>query len=86
MNRTKTQNDSVGRVRPVWPARPAAARLRRTRVGPILARPPIRATQPCARPPSDDSTTTKSLAWQRQNVYEMTEDTGWFCPDPGGRF
>jgi len=31
------QNHSVGRVRPVWPARPAAARLRRARVGPIAA-------------------------------------------------
>jgi hypothetical protein len=29
MNRTKTPNHSVGRLRPAWPARPAAARLRR---------------------------------------------------------
>lgn len=78
MNRTKTQTDSVGSVRPVWPARPAAARLRRARAGPILARPPIRATQPCARPHSDDSATANSLARRGQNGYEMTNDTGWF--------
>ncbi len=77
MNRTKTQNDRVGRIRPVWPARPAAARLRRARVGPILARPPIRATQPCARSKSGGSVTTNSLASRRQNGYEMTKDTGW---------
>jgi len=78
MIKTRIQDRSVGRVRPVWPARPATAKLRRARVGPILARPPIRATQPCARPQSGDSTIGNSLAWQRQNVYEMTKDTGWF--------
>ncbi len=31
---------------PVWPARPAAAKLRRATGGPILARPPVRAIQP----------------------------------------
>jgi hypothetical protein len=77
MNRTRIQNHSVGRVRPVWPARPAAARLRRVRVGPILTRPPIRATQPCTRHQPGESTTVNSLAWRRQNVYEMRKDTGW---------
>ena len=78
MIRTKKRNHSVGRVRPAWPARPAAARLRRACVGPILARPPIRATQACARPESGDSTITNSLAWRQQKVYEMTNNTGWF--------
>lgn len=78
MNRTKTEKDRVGSVRPVWPAWPAAARLRRVRVEPILARPPIRAIQPCTRSRSDGSATVNSLAWQGQNGYEMAEDTGWF--------
>jgi hypothetical protein len=75
---TRIHDHSVGSIRPVRPARPAAARLRRAAVGPILARPPIRAIQPCARLQSGDSTTTNSLAWRRQNVYEMRKDTGWF--------
>ena len=78
MNKTAIPDHSVGRVRPVWPARPAAARLRRAAVGPILARPPIRATQPCAHPQSDGSATANSLASRRQNGYEMTKNTGWF--------
>ncbi len=78
MNRKRIQNPSVGRVRPVWPARPAAARFRRAAEGPILARPPIRATQPCARPPSGDSATANSLAWRGRKVYEMKRNTGWF--------
>ena len=77
MIKTRIQDHSVGRVRPVWPARPAAAKLRRARVGPILARPPIRAIQPCARPQSGDSATANSLAWRGQNVYEMRKNTGW---------
>ena len=68
----------MGSVRPVWPAPPAVARLRRAAVGPILARPPIRAIQPCAHPQSGDLATTNSLAWQRQNVYELRRNTGWF--------
>jgi hypothetical protein len=78
MNRTKTQNDSVGSVRPVWPARPAAASLRRACVGPILVRPPIRATQPCVPLASDDLVTANSLAGRGQNGYEMRTNTGWF--------
>jgi hypothetical protein len=78
MNKTQAKDHSVGRIRPGWPARPAAASLRRACVGPILARPPIRATQPCARPQSGDSATANSLAWQWQNGYEMTKSTGWF--------
>jgi hypothetical protein len=56
---------------PRWVSRRTSSvdlRLRRARVGPILTRPPIRATQPCARPQSGDSTTGNSLAWQRQVV------------------
>lgn len=78
MNKKRTPNHSLSRVRPVWPARPAAAKLRRARVGPILVRPPIRATQPCARPHSDDSSTANSLARWGQNGYEMARNTGWF--------
>ncbi len=78
MNRTKTQKHSVGSVRPVWPARPAAARFRRACEGPILARPPIRATQPCARLQSNGLVTTNSLAGRGQNGYEMAKNTGWF--------
>jgi len=37
---------SVGIIEPGCPARLAAARLRRAFVGPILAAPPVRATQP----------------------------------------
>ena len=48
MIKTRIQDHSVDRVRPVWSARPAAARLRRARVGPILTRPPIRARLRCA--------------------------------------
>jgi hypothetical protein len=61
--KAEIQKDSVGRIRPVWPARPAAARFRRACVGPILVRPPIRVIQPCARPQSADSAITSSLAW-----------------------
>jgi hypothetical protein len=78
MIRPQRRNRSVASIRPAWPARLATARLRRARVRPILARPPVRAIQACARPQSDDSTTANSLAWQRQNVYEMRKDTGWF--------
>jgi len=38
--------ESVGIIRPGYPARPAAARFRRAFVRPILPRPPIRAAQP----------------------------------------
>jgi len=38
--------EGVGIIEPGCPARPAAARFRRASVGPILTRPPIRATQP----------------------------------------
>jgi hypothetical protein len=78
MNRTRIQDHSVGRVRPGRPARPAAARLRRAAVGPILARPPIRAIQPCARLQPDGLAGANSLAKRGQNGYEMTKDTGWF--------
>jgi hypothetical protein len=78
MTRTRRPNHSAGSIRPAWPARPAAARLRRACVGPILARPPIRAIQACASPESDDLTITNSLAWQRQRVYEMEQNPGWF--------
>jgi len=78
MIRTRTQDHSVGSVQPAWPARPAAARLRRARVGPILTRPPIRAILPCTRPQLGDATITNSLAWRRQKVYETTESIGWF--------
>lgn len=78
MNKTQIKNRSVGRVRPGRPARPAAARLRRAGVGPILARPPIRAIQPCVRPLPNGSATANSLAWRGQNGYEMRKNTGWF--------
>ena len=49
------------RVRPGGSARLAAARLRRARPRPILARPPVQATPPCVPPHrrSIDSTTVK---------------------------
>jgi len=77
MNRTKTQKDSVGSIRRGRPPRPAAARLRRACVGPILARPPIRATQPCALLAADDLAIADSLAEREQNGYEMRTNTGW---------
>jgi len=78
MIKTRIQDHRVGTIRPVWPARPAAARLRRARVGPILARPPIRAIQPCAHRESRVGIPANSLASRRQNVYELTKETGWF--------
>lgn len=76
MNRTKTQNHSLDRVRPVWPAWSAAAGFRRACVGPILARPLIQAIQRCARRQSCDSTPENYFARRRQNTYELKEDTG----------
>ena len=55
MIQTKTRNHREGPIRPAWPARPAAARLRRTGVGSILARPSVRAIQAYVRLPSDTS-------------------------------
>jgi len=78
MIRIKKRNHSVGAIRPAWPARPAAARLRRATVGPTLARPPIRATQACIHPGSGDSTITNSLARRQQKLFEMTNNPGWF--------
>ncbi len=78
MIQTKKRNDGVGTLRPAWPARPAAARLRRACVGPILARPPIRAIQACIHPESGDSVITNSLARRSQKRYEVTKNTGWF--------
>jgi hypothetical protein len=78
MIRTRRRNHRAGILLPAWPARPAAARLRRACVEPILARPPIRAIQACASLESDDLTITNSLAWRGQRVYEMKQDPGWF--------
>jgi hypothetical protein len=47
--RPQRRNRSVASIQPAWPARLATARLRRTRVRPILARPPVRAIQACVR-------------------------------------
>jgi hypothetical protein len=74
----RKKRNQRGARRPVWPARPAAARLRRAYVGPILARPPIRAIQACIHPESGDFTITNSLAWWQQKLYEMINNTGWF--------
>ena len=78
MSKKMTRNHSVGSIRPVWSARPAAARLRRAAVGPILARPPIRAIQPYIRPQTAAPLMMNLLAWQRRKVYETTMNTGWF--------
>lgn len=78
MIQTNKRNNGVGTLRPAWPARPAAARLRRACVGPILARPPIRATQACIHPGSSDSVITNSLAQWWRKMYEVTKNTGWF--------
>lgn len=78
MNKAKKRDHSVGPIRPARPARPAAARLRRATVGPILARPPIRATQACFRPKSGTLTGTNSLAQRQQKMYEISKYTGWF--------
>jgi len=78
MSGTKTTNHREGLIRPVWPARLAAARLRRAHPWPILARPPVRAIQPCVRLESSDMAITNSLAWRRSNGYELKRNTGWF--------
>ena len=44
----------------------------------LLARPPVRAIQPCVRLESDGMVITNSLAWRRSKVYELKRNTGWF--------
>ena len=78
MNRTRSRNHREGPIRPVWPARPATARLRRAHPWPILARPPVRAIQPCIRLQSGGMGITNLLAGRRPNVYELIMNTGWF--------
>ena len=78
MSRIRTTNHREGLILPVWPARLATARLRRAHPWPILARPPVRAIQPCIRRQSDGAAITNLLAWRRSNGYELKRNTGWF--------
>ena len=78
MNRSRNTKHREGPTRPAWPARPAAARLRRVRPRPILARPPVRAIQACTRLQSNGAAITNLLAWRTKNRYERKRNTGWF--------
>jgi len=78
MNQTKATKHREGPTRPAWPARPAAARLRRVRPRPILARPPVRAIQACTRLQSNATAITNLLAWRTKNRNERKMNTGWF--------
>jgi len=78
MSRIRNTNHREGPILPVWPARLATARLRRAHPWPILARPPVRAIQPCVRLESGGMAITNSLAWRRSKVYELKRNTGWF--------
>jgi len=78
MSQTKATKHHESPIPPAWPARPAAARLRRARPRPILARPPVRAIQACTRLQSNGAAITNLLAWRTKNRYELKMNTGWF--------
>ena len=78
MNQTKATKHHESPIPPAWPARPAAARLRRARPRLILARPPVRAIQACTRLQSNGAAITNLLAWRTKNRYERKRNTGWF--------
>jgi len=75
MIRPQRRNHSVGPIRPAWPARLATARLRRARVRPILARPPVRAIQACVRLPS--CVTVRPMGLTESTEIGTKEQTHW---------
>jgi len=69
------------RVRPGGSARLAAARLRRARPRPILARPPVQATPPCvpphrrSQPPRSEGVSTplqsRNLTQNQRDIFHL---------------
>jgi hypothetical protein len=75
MIRPQRRNHSVASIRPARPARLATARLRRARVRPILARPPVRAIQACVRLPS--GVTARPMVLTESTKIGTKEQTHW---------
>ena len=64
-------------VPPLRPARLAAAMFRRAFYGPILTRPPVRATRSCVGE-NIEHRTKITLADYDKTTYEKGKLTGWF--------